>query len=114
MGYINPICFLNKTETLDVAVKSLDTFKQFGVEDFRNVAGDIKSVQMVLEPNAAAAANAILARYWQTGVDPTLTEGIPVRAFDKIAVNSVLDVISFRIMAIDGLEHTLQIQYFNY
>ncbi|TKB96845.1 hypothetical protein [Pedobacter cryophilus] len=114
MALSNPICFLKQTITLGAVVLPLSTLKEFGPEDFRNVAGDIKTVQIVLEPNAAAVAGAVLARYWQTGEDPTLTEGMPIRAFEKVNINSFSDVIAFRIKAVDALEHKLQIQFFNY
>lgn len=114
MAYINPIAILKQTETLAAVIKSISTLKETEPEVFVNVAGEIKKAIIVLEPNVASVAGAVLARYWQTGDNPTLTEGMPIRAFEKVEINSYTDVLNTRLLAVDGLEHKLQIQLFNY
>jgi hypothetical protein len=70
-----------------------------------------KKARVVVEKNGGSAM--VIARYWVDGRWPTVTTGLPLIDQQIIELGISDDVANFRIVSCDGLQHKVNVQYFN-
>lgn len=80
-------------------------------EFFGSIPQTAQSATLILEPNAAANPNNVLARYKICGGAPTPVDGLPLFAYAIIEVANPVNLNAFQIISADGLDHTLRVVY---
>lgn len=79
-----------------------------------SIPSTAKRAVIVLEANATSTITIRQARFRENGINPTLTQGMPLNDNTEYEITSRADLLNFRIIGIEaGKNHVLQIQYFD-
>ncbi|MFD1632037.1 hypothetical protein [Pseudopedobacter beijingensis] len=78
-----------------------------------NVTGNTVTALIFIEAAPGSAENTVIARYWQDGSAPTTDEGFPLKANQFFEIKGYANIVNLRLISVNSLAHTLQIQYFS-